>query len=339
MASKSLHVNILIIIGVVTLSSCARILNSNQTSVSVITNTPVKLICKQDTIARLDTIHHLKLERSRGNLNVQLYNDSVRKSVNLSANVSPATYFNLGLGYLGIAGLLIDLHSPKGYGYPSKVYVNMFDPFTDYSNNIPRKHAQNHALKITPLKLIGFVNPSFEIAYEYRWNQQTSTQLMGGYITRHPPIFVNHPHAFDAAGFRIAVEQRYFIKQNAPEGAYIAVEFDLLKRQRSWSDNYDRFKEGDTIVDFTYTVNKRMEQLFLSGSAKIGWQFIQNRFLLDVYAGLGIRYAIVSIDGLTTDPKSESSNITRIFNVVNGENTGRFFTAAMPLNLRIGYLF
>lgn len=322
----------------IVVSSCATLFNSNQTTISVIANKPVKVIHQKDTISRVDSIHQLVFERSKNDAKIQLISDSINKTILVGSIVSPTTYLNLYFGTWGIAGLIIDLHSNKGYSYPRKVYVDMGDTSANYRKRFLQQVPYNHALKITPLKLIGIINPGFEFSYEYRWNSQTTTQLMGGYLTRIMPAYITHPHAFDAIGFRVAAEQRYYIKKNAPFGLYVAAELDFLQSSKLRSNFYDREIIKDSIIE-SYQATYRINRTFVSTNLKIGWQEVYKRLLIDLYVGLGIRYLIVTTEGKPTDPITELHRTNVFYRLENDRSAGRFITGSAPLNIRVGYLF
>ncbi|MBK9488455.1 MAG: hypothetical protein IPO07_06475 [Haliscomenobacter sp.] len=60
---------------------------------------------------------------------------------------------------------------------------NQLDPNRDKSlqNDNPNEKHSN-ILKITPLKITGFVNPSIEISHETRTGKSFSTQFMASYL-------------------------------------------------------------------------------------------------------------------------------------------------------------
>lgn len=78
-------------------------------------------------------------------------------------------------------------------------YKQSGKPLMEYTN----------ILKITPLKLVGILNPAIELSYERRTGPNFSTQLMASYLL--PMTIMDIGSAFkpDIKGFRVAIEENY----------------------------------------------------------------------------------------------------------------------------------
>ena len=109
---------------------------------------------------------------------------------------------------------------------------NQLDPNRDKSlqNDNPNEKHSN-ILKITPLKITGFVNPSIEISHETRTGKNFSTQFMASYLL--PSSLWNLGTGINPGvkGLRVAVEEKFYFKRSAPLGRYVSVEFNYLKNQ------------------------------------------------------------------------------------------------------------
>ncbi len=145
-----------------------------------------------------------------------------------------------------------------------------------------------HAFKWSPLHLINFY-PTIQAAYEYRFTDQYSLQLDGGYIVNFPES--NNTRFQNKRGTKLRLEGRYYfgiqpVKLKAFYGAvelyYNAVNFD---REESRVECFDIDCNNPFIRNYVYKVRYRENGLGL----KLGYTKFYNRFLFDINTGWAIR--------------------------------------------------
>lgn len=91
--------------------------------------------------------------------------------------------------------------------------------------NIPKQ-----LIKVTPAKIFSIHNSSIEVAYERPTGKDFSTQLMVSYLFLNSIYQISSRFKENTKGYRIAFEERFFLKKVAPFGSYIALELDYLKK-------------------------------------------------------------------------------------------------------------
>lgn len=112
-------------------SSCARILNSEDKYISVHTPESSQIIYGPDTISTVDNRAIIKAPRQEAPVKIQVETDSLSKEVDIYSSDSFLYWSNLLFNY-GI-GILFDLEQPKRYKYPEDVYLETSDSLNYYS--------------------------------------------------------------------------------------------------------------------------------------------------------------------------------------------------------------
>lgn len=192
----------------------------------------------------------------------------------------------------------------------------------------------SNLIKITPLKLLGTDNPGVELAYEKVLNENFSLQLMASYLYITVGSSTNKAMKTNDFNYRFSVEPKFYIDGIAPNGMYFSFETNYMnKKVRKILDFKDYTPEGsyeDTVLVFKQTLTFNM---------KLGHQFSRNRLTMEIYMGLGLRYKDVRhLEKI--DPDSELDDdfwIVNITGITYGE--GNKWTAVVPLNMKIGYIF
>lgn len=114
---------VLIVTFVTFCSSCASIFNSRDTTVRIITEKPVELQFKDDTLGQnkilIDSCIDLVVPRSKKPLLFQLTNDSLSRDISIPSKASETFYLNF---LSTIIGAGIDFFSPKRFTYSSPRY-------------------------------------------------------------------------------------------------------------------------------------------------------------------------------------------------------------------------
>ncbi len=323
-------------------SSCATLLNTRTENLTIITSVPCKVVVNEDTLKNISTHNFATVERSKYPLFITAFNDNNVKSINIKARNSFAYWLNL---YPSIywAGFIIDKNNPERYGYPHTIYI---DTNSDQTNYLPYEPLDStmseykNIIKFTPLKLIGFVNPALEISYERKTGDYFSTQIMGSYLL--PESFIDQANGFnpDIRGYRLSVEERYYINKSAPLGPYLGLELNYMKNRYKdvlnlrIKDNLSDTSFNYTLIPDTFGIKKQTYSINL----KFGYQLFVKRFSFDFYAGLGLRYKDVShFDRKNPDDEVEIPRHPNIYSITNSR--GKYWTISIPLNIRIGWTF
>jgi hypothetical protein len=323
-------------------SSCATLLNSKTDSIKVVTNEPSILTIDNCTLPETSNLHLVRVERSKDSIEISAFSDHNNKTINISAKNSFAYWLNL---YPSIAwtGFLIDNNNPKRYSYPNTVYIALNDNKNTYLTYRPLDSVYSkytNILKVTPLKAVSTINSGVEISYEKRVSNSFSTQLAATYLFPASIWDLGNDFMPQIKGFRVAVEEKYYMKRSAPLGQYISLEFNYLK------NNYQaigRFGVADVYSDTTYNDTNyddtiRIDKNTYSFHLKIGYQHIRKRFSIDFFAGVGVRYKdVVHSDRLKPDDDMEMPMEPNVYYITNQE--GQYWTISIPLNIRLGWTF
>ncbi len=112
-------------------SSCARILNSEDKYISIHTPESSQIIYGLDTVSTVDNRVIIKVPRQEAPVKIQVETDSLSKEVDIYSSDSFLYWSNLYFNY-GI-GILFDLNQPKRYKYPEDVYLETSNLLNDYS--------------------------------------------------------------------------------------------------------------------------------------------------------------------------------------------------------------
>jgi hypothetical protein len=127
---------ILFVAAVLTLGSCATLINQPTEKITVTTSKPAKVIFHEDTLNIRKDEARLTVMRQYKPLEITLKGDSLTKTVICPSHNSVAYWLN---AYpLMVPGFLIDRDNPKRYAYPSHIYINMNDTVNRYYLYDPR---------------------------------------------------------------------------------------------------------------------------------------------------------------------------------------------------------
>lgn len=140
--------------------------NSKKTSLTILTNTPTNLVIGKDTIKSITTSKSFSVDRDKKPLLIAVYNDSVTKSVSIKSKNSFAYWLNAYPNWHLWTGFYIDTKTKKRYTYPKTVYIDLATKDSLYLTYKPLDKSYNkysNIFKITPLKIVGMINPSIEL--------------------------------------------------------------------------------------------------------------------------------------------------------------------------------
>lgn len=190
-------------------------------------------------------------------------------------------------------------------------------------------------IKISPLRIIDFVHPGYEISYERLHGKKYSTQLSLAYITN----TVWDIDFENLKGYRAAIEEKYFLKQVRKHRSYVSAE-------ASWCHmNFDKevsgLKQNDStgFAEFDQIISFRKNILILN--VKYGIQTcLSPHLIFDVSAGLGARY--LDIKQTTFPQESVYEPVAKNFFpdiYDHASKSGRRLALNVPVSLKLGYQF
>lgn len=331
---KKRLLNIISLILVLSLSSCASIFNSRQTYSRIVTNEPSKLTINGEENSHLVDQKEIWINRTKEPLEITAESTENKKKVFVNAKNSFmfwANLYNYGLG------MLIDKNNPKRYHYPRTIYLNLKDSSATYQTYVPYKKINDslkNQIKFTPLKLIGLVNPGLELAYERKTSSKFSTQLMGSLL------FDYQKSNTTLAGFRTSIEEKFFYRKSAPIGPYLSFEINYLQKKYydSWNFVVEDIYYNPDYENTNYSDNYGINKKTLSFNLKWGYQTIIKRFVIDFYTGLGLKYRDVQhFDRINPNDEMEDTTHSS-FNFINNREINEW-SISLPLAVKVGWVF
>ena len=139
-------------------------------------------------------------------------------------------------------------------------------------------------VKTNPL---GVFAGQYQFAYEHTLSKHVTLQLSLGYIggsDETGSATVNsksYSYTVESSGFITIPEIRYYFKDSAPEGWYIAALARYRYKQKDLKDSSNGSQGIDQDLSRTKTIKA------IGGGAVIGYQWVMNNgFVLDIFSGL-----------------------------------------------------
>lgn len=331
----------LLVAVVLVLQSCALLLNRPNKKVVVYTTSDQKVVYKKDTLAAIQGSRVLLVPRAKEPIQLTVINDSARHQVLILSKPSLAfwsnIFFNNGIG------MIADAFTPKRFTYPSNIPLYGLANDTVISKGVlfeseiknPQYKRQEavHLLKVSPQRMMNFLQPSLELSYEVRNNRSFSTQFTAAIMA--------------PKGYRGAVEQKFYFEKRAPFGTYISLGADFqanqFERVYTYVDNslipdtldyvdYYHYQDSLSYLD-SVTVKREIFNL----NWKVGIQGHKGQFCYDFYFGLGYRYRSVIHEGRINPQHEEpDSRHPNFFDVLN---EGSYPVMNVTAGFRIGYVF
>lgn len=330
---KNKLLNFIPILLLLLLNSCASIFNSQQTYTKIVTNQPTKLTINGVENNQVGFEKEIWVNRSKKSLEIKVESENTKKTIIVNAKNSFMYWANL---YNYGIGMLIDKNNPKRYTYPKTIFLDLNDTLIKHKTYIPYKNPNDslkNIIKFTPLALIGLVNPGLELSYERKTSSKFSTQFMGS-------LLFDLENKSSIVGFRTSIEEKYFYRDSSPIGPYMSFEINYLQKKY-----YDTWNFGIADVNYNpdykntnysdiYGINKKT----LSLDLKWGYQKIIKRFVIDFYAGLGLKYRNVKhFDRINPNDEMESTPHPNVYLISNRE--ANEWTISIPLNVSVGWRF
>lgn len=188
-------------------------------------------------------------------------------------------------------------------------------------------HYRNQ-LKLSGLRPINFFNPGIEISYERLTDNKFSTQLSAGWATN----VLGKPYE-RLRGYNIGLEEKRFLSQKSNSAKYISLWLNngnIRYREKTYGDGIDPITSL-RIVD-TFTIVRKT----LSLAFKYGIQYYDNRFVLDINFGIGLKYRTVKHYDRIYEYYGPRE-YTDFIMAANVEKKG--IVVQVPINIRLGYRF
>jgi hypothetical protein len=184
-------------------------------------------------------------------------------------------------------------------------------------------------LKASPLRFIDLTAPGIDISYERKFGNK-SLQLSATWMKE----FVNTTPFWNLEGYRIALEQKFFTDKPGWFNPYLSIEPAYMQAKYTYSATFSTSMAPFTLYTDTFDVSRKTYSLHF----KYGIQFIMDRFVIDVAAGLGLRYRDIRRSRLDNPNGLEERPIhPNIYYAVTREQ--KAFIPVFPINIRFGFCF
>lgn len=231
------------------LGSCARIMNSTHSKVSIYTDAPAKIVVQKDTISTLHNKLDLKLLRSSEPIAVTTITDRLQKTVMVKSQHSLAYLANIICNY-GI-GLLIERKDPKRYSYPRNIFITVKDSLISFSSIEPNKQGKLYLHLALPHINSFHLHPEgessttntgfwgFRIGLDYFHRKTQFLNISASHVY---DFFVPVPAAVDISGEYELMRSSYITISNNHMINRLSVGYGLSFASNSWDlKYYDRF--------------------------------------------------------------------------------------------------
>jgi hypothetical protein len=186
-------------------------------------------------------------------------------------------------------------------------------------------------LKFSPFSLIDPLT-SIQFAVEYQVAQKNSLQHELGYITQ--LLYTDELGYRKSSGVRFRNEFRIYLEEKGSNlrGFYLAPELLLIYFRYERNAVYGQDCTGPFNCAYyqrkDYTVQKQVVALH----QKVGYQSITNRFLVDIYTGIGYRH--VRVRNIDEGPNNEG-----YYNFIGiRKEEGVYGLPSLSFGFKIGYL-
>ena len=195
------------------------------------------------------------------------------------------------------------------------------ESFQEISPSIP-------ILKFSPLSLMDPVS-SIQFALEHQIGRRQSLQHEVGYITD-----IMHDEK-NRKGIRLRNEYRYYLEpdESGYGGLYLGPEILFIYYNYFQSGTFGRSCDNPEGCQYFQRMEIKTNKQVWAITPKVGYQFVVERFVLDLYAGLGYRYVRVKQEG---DPGNEIDQRYDFFNVNKQE--GSYNLPNVSMGMKFGFL-
>jgi len=334
--NKTYTLFLLIIVFCGSLSSCATVLNSSISKVSIQPSETTNYVIDGDTlINRSSEPLTTRFRNSREPLQLNLFNEDHEQTVEVYPIRSKPYYLNFFSPYW--AGFLVDELSTRKWKYPRRVYVDMktggYLPY--FPMDTAAVLSRPNRLAITPMAPVGDQHPGIELAFQrlidVRYAFQASYKQF---------IPANSNIARDASGFNLGFELKYYYRNTVNSRFYLSANLEYLNKRHQ---AVLAFAESDFDYAGDYLVVYNLADIhkkFYSFSPRFGIELtLGKKLVLDSYVGAGLRFRNVS--QRNTPPGLEHiSSEWEWFDINYDSNKAtKSLGANLDLNFRVGWVF
>ena len=194
------------------------------------------------------------------------------------------------------------------------IYTVGQQPGINYKNQI----------KLTPPKMIDYLNQGIELNYERSYARKFASELSAAYMA-------NIITTGNFKGFRIGVEEKRFLSQGSKTRGYFSTQLVYNNSALKESEylGFDTSTNRNNIPP--YKIVKKTAAINL----KLGFEYMHRHFVFDYFFGFGIKYREVKhIDRKYPFPKPA---IADFFYDTKAEGTS--WVINLPTSFKIGYIF
>lgn len=320
------------LLGLIILScfcSCATILNGTDVDVNVISTKPGRIVLNGDT-SRQQSLSHTFIVKRADRVTITEVGDTAGKPLFIKPIHSFAYYLNFFITPYFIGApidLLVNRKTKKHLSYP-KIYLDHQAPLGYYTDSsLPSQY--KNVIKISPFTIFDGVNPAIDVAYERVLNKNFSLQAR---FSQMIDIKDESNRMKNLRGYKYGLGGRYFFKNNAPKGFYLAADYNHLKT------NYNASLGFKTSQRNYYSENVLINKETHDININLGYQYVSNHFLADVYLGLGFKHKNI-VHKNRQFPQDEQTWLNPLNFWQDGNREGKRIVLSMPLNVRLGYTF
>ncbi len=186
------------------------------------------------------------------------------------------------------------------------------------------------AIKLAPLSILDFVDPTIQVGVEYLITPSLGIQQEVGFMRVKNWFNSNNTEEHPRNILRLRTELRYYssLDRKTP---YIALEgfYKHVSQQRE-----QEIDQGNYWEKVSYTQIRNV----LGFHFKIGWQFSLNhneRLIMDVYTGIGMRRIVAHTTNREKVPPALLSSDSFIDLQISGNKT--YTLPSIALGFKIGY--
>ena len=246
----------LLVIVVLVLSSCATVLNSPTKTIFITTTTPAKVVVNKDTLTTFQDKIPVEVQRQAADLSINVFNDSINKTVILKHRNSFAYWLNVYPIPLCWTGFLIDRKNPKRYTYPTRMYFDMTDTTQTYLSYDPGSKKGEIDLRVSLPHINSFLlKPDNENGYKSNtgfWGltlgldyYHSSKQFINLSATGVMDFFLPVPAAVDISGSYELMSSTYISVSNNYKIKKITVGYGLSYVRNTWDLSYSDWGEPE----------------------------------------------------------------------------------------------
>ena len=315
---------------ILTLNSCASILNGRQTTVKISTDRQSKIVYQKDTISINEEEIILRPNRSKKTLVITVLKDSLRGDFYLKRKTSGLFWANIIHSY-GV-GMLVDLTNNKRFTYPHNIHFttdSISKKIIISNEKIALLPKNTFFINTSPLQAFDFFSiPMATLGAEYFI--QDNISLSAGYGIKFKNTQTgsyNISYLKDnAISYRFETKFYNIINftKNVHLNEQVALEFREVKSQYNYNINYtekENPNQNEYITD-DFATKKTVTIVNLKYGLLVP---LGKRFYLDFYSGFGIRIKKFNHINLEYDKLIHERAYSDLFSIFDLDGSFRKF--------------